>query len=483
MIGGKGQLCPDGFEAYSHHHYLTLTGQRLPQASATVADCTATLAAIHLAVFGEEKSEPAAAARGPLPETFLDDVAVVEKAIHSKGGEKFQKLWNGNPSDYQSRSEADFALAGRLAFYCGPNPGQIERLMRQSGIVRPKWDRPHYLEKTIANVLKKQQTFYRSPCGYHADSLRCPDSNVQPETTVRGKEDKSNYPQGDGGLNANCWRLPERIKDKYASNPWDCPHAFGAAGVRDLSPALIAATCRKRNCPVCGAYWALQTFDRFGFHLSGHDGQLYVDTVPDVDWAATLKDMRRRARKLDVPLRFVTLRNKEGDELTVLASVPVRNVAHPVELAEALNILERAIDNADFARGPSLLAGRGAPWKKRSKSNGFPAVARPPLSRRLCGRGERTLTRSKSNGESSGPTKTECYRTKPGNLTSKPKRIFGMRAGCGTPKTPRRLTSSTCGPRSNGSESNRRRRRSISHTRRRCGGRLKTTWRRLTPGR
>jgi primase-polymerase (primpol)-like protein len=147
-IGGKGNGCPDGLEMYSAAHYCTLTGQQLPDAPAVLCDCTEKLAALHLAVFGP----PAAAIPAgivPLPATFLGDMAVIEKAMGSKGGDKFRKLWGGDPSDYASRSEADFALAGRLAFFCGPNPGQIERLMRQSGLVRPKWDRRHYLEKTI----------------------------------------------------------------------------------------------------------------------------------------------------------------------------------------------------------------------------------------------------------------------------------------------------------------------------------------------
>ncbi len=125
------------------------------------------------------------------------------------------------------------------------------------------------------------------------------------------------------------------------------------AGLASLSPALIAATCRKRSCPVCRLYWCLQTYDRFGCHLSGYDGQLYTDTVPDFDWQAIHKDMSRRARKLGVPLRYVAMRCKEGDELVVIASVPIRpDVAHPVELSDALDILERAIDNADWGPRP-----------------------------------------------------------------------------------------------------------------------------------
>ena len=356
VIGGKGELCPDGFEAYDHAHYLTLTGQRLPQAPATIADCTEKLAVVHLAVFGEEKPDPPAAARSPLPATFLDDMAVIEKASHAKGGEKFQKLWSGDPSDYLSRSVADFALASKLAFYCGPNPSRVERLMRQSGLVRDKWHRRNYLAKTVAKCLKGRTDFYTGrkliPCGLVADCLHCGDSCVLPEDTVRDNRHKTNNPQTIRNQSANYtqkseWTISRRIRDKYQSDAWTCPRCFGVAGRADGSPALGAATCRKRSCVVCGQYWKLKTFDRFGFHLHNHDGQLYGDTIYDSDWKAALEGMRRRARKLDVPLRFVTIRDKD-DSLVVLASVPIRgDVAHPLELPEALEILEGAIDEAN----------------------------------------------------------------------------------------------------------------------------------------
>jgi hypothetical protein len=188
-----------------------------------------------------------------------------------------------------------------------------------------------------------------------ADCLSCHDSSVQGESTVRDNSDNATNPQGISNQSANlnarpAWSIPKRIFEKYDSDPWDCPKAFGAAGRADGSPCLIAATCRQRSCPVCAQYWRLKTYSRFGFHLSSVDGQLYTDTVPDYDWPAVLQDMRRRAGKLEIPLRFVTVRD-DSDSLTVLASVPIRgDVAKPVELAAALEILENAIDEA--ADGP-----------------------------------------------------------------------------------------------------------------------------------
>lgn len=72
--------------------------------------------------------------------SLLSDDELLEKASQAKNGQQFQRLWAGDTSDYGSHSEADFALCSRLAFWTQCNAGQIDRLFRQSGLMRPKWD-------------------------------------------------------------------------------------------------------------------------------------------------------------------------------------------------------------------------------------------------------------------------------------------------------------------------------------------------------
>ncbi|MBU4399230.1 MAG: hypothetical protein KKE86_07845, partial [Planctomycetes bacterium] len=107
----------------------------------------------------------------------------------------------------------------------------------------------------------------------------------------------------------------------------------------------------KRSCPVCGPYWKLKTYRRFGYHVFAHDGELYADQVLDLDWPATVKEMRRRAKKLGVPLRYVAIRNVDN-MLTVIASVYPGEVARPVEKGEALDLLKRAVDTASLEPRP-----------------------------------------------------------------------------------------------------------------------------------
>ena len=53
----------------------------------------------------------------------------------------------GDYSDYPSQSEADLALCNKLAFWCGNNPEQIDRLFCQSKLYRKKWDEKHGAKK------------------------------------------------------------------------------------------------------------------------------------------------------------------------------------------------------------------------------------------------------------------------------------------------------------------------------------------------
>lgn len=71
------------------------------------------------------------------------DVQILDKAFASRNGEKLRSLWEGNWAGYPSQSEADMALASLLFFHT-KDPEQTDKLFRKSGLMRPKWDEPHY---------------------------------------------------------------------------------------------------------------------------------------------------------------------------------------------------------------------------------------------------------------------------------------------------------------------------------------------------
>ena len=74
--------------------------------------------------------------------SYLSDDNVIEKAKAAKNGASFAKLWDGDISSYPSQSEADLACCSHLAFWCGRDVEQMDRLFRRCGLYRDKWDRP-----------------------------------------------------------------------------------------------------------------------------------------------------------------------------------------------------------------------------------------------------------------------------------------------------------------------------------------------------
>jgi hypothetical protein len=142
----RGSL-PDGrrkqgpLEMYDRARYLTVTGQRLEEFPAEIREPALPIAALHAKLF------PAAAAplvggngHSPSVPTDPDDITILARARQAKNSAKFSALWSGEVTSYPSPSEADLALCGLLAFWTGRDPGRIDELFRQSGLMRPKWD-------------------------------------------------------------------------------------------------------------------------------------------------------------------------------------------------------------------------------------------------------------------------------------------------------------------------------------------------------
>jgi primase-polymerase (primpol)-like protein len=95
----------------------------------------------------------------------LADTALLAKAKAARRGEHFAALLAGNWDGYASHSEADMGLCVRLAFW-SQDPAQIDRLFRQSGLMRDKWDVARgaqtYGARTIAEALARQTEHYQS---------------------------------------------------------------------------------------------------------------------------------------------------------------------------------------------------------------------------------------------------------------------------------------------------------------------------------
>lgn len=154
------------------------------------------------------------------PGSYLSDSSVISKASSSKQGEKFTALWNGNIPDGKSHSEADQALCNILAFWCGGDTDQMDRLFRKSKLMRDKWDREDYRTATLENAVLNTSEFYTpfipSSAETDFDSVRSYLIDAEPENNNR----YSWTDIGSGRLFADCYKAIARYVPERKS--WYC---------------------------------------------------------------------------------------------------------------------------------------------------------------------------------------------------------------------------------------------------------------------
>lgn len=147
-------------EMYDRDRFFTVTGDRVPGAPTTVKERNEELQAIHTEHIAESEEERTAEPPAA-PEVTLSDAELLAKATAAANGEKFQALWDGDTSGYDSHSEADLALCTLLAFWTGGDPQRIEALFARSGLVRDKWrHRADYRKRTIRTAIRHCSAFY-----------------------------------------------------------------------------------------------------------------------------------------------------------------------------------------------------------------------------------------------------------------------------------------------------------------------------------
>jgi hypothetical protein len=142
-------------EMYSAGRFFTITGQ--PIGAHEIRNCNDTLTALHKRIFGEAR--PPKTTPAPVPGLTLDDTEVLARATRAANGHRFTALYaHGDTSGYGGDdSAADLALANDLRFWSGADPEQMDRLFRQSALMREKWDEKRgevtYGQLTITRAL------------------------------------------------------------------------------------------------------------------------------------------------------------------------------------------------------------------------------------------------------------------------------------------------------------------------------------------
>jgi primase-polymerase (primpol)-like protein len=147
-----------GFEMYARSRPALVTGDRLNGKG--IEPRQDEIDSLYHEVFPPETQSGPADGEA----TGLSDVEVLDKLFAEDNGPKWSAVLDGVWGEhYTSRSDADYAIAGKLAFYSGDRE-QVERIMNRSGLYRAKFDTMR------GPVTYLQQRIWRDACLFYAAS-------------------------------------------------------------------------------------------------------------------------------------------------------------------------------------------------------------------------------------------------------------------------------------------------------------------------
>ena len=170
---GNRKPVGDGkIEIYDLSRYFTVTGSIIESAATEIAENQEGLEGLFDLVWGpEEKLEPQG--KEAIRKVDESDEEILKRVLESDG--KFSQLWGGDCSNYPSQSEADLALCSRIAFWWQHDCDAIDRMFRQSGLYREKWERSDYRGGTIGKALAGTEA--RDPLHYFKNEVPCEGSS------------------------------------------------------------------------------------------------------------------------------------------------------------------------------------------------------------------------------------------------------------------------------------------------------------------
>lgn len=175
---GRKKNQPDGTgrEMYSSLRYMTVTGNHMPGTPLEINEAQETIDEFYEKWFPEQMevstrrkayandfrafevqkpvtNNPNSPLKGLHP--TKDQIFELCKDAPNGFGEKFNKIFNGDISKYGSKSEADMALAGMIAFQTS-NYGIIKEIIHESALWDNKWERDDYCQGTIMKVVRNR---------------------------------------------------------------------------------------------------------------------------------------------------------------------------------------------------------------------------------------------------------------------------------------------------------------------------------------
>ncbi len=156
----KGKLPPrarkkldsKGLEMYDTLRFVCMTGN-IVDGCDRIRDLSETIGDINRRYLGKPYEEQVRRSIAT-----VTDNALIDSIRQSKQAGKFERLYRGDWSEYDSQSSADFALVRIISFWT-QDAGQIDSIFRTSGLYRPKWDKSggYYGKRTIEQALSMAQ--------------------------------------------------------------------------------------------------------------------------------------------------------------------------------------------------------------------------------------------------------------------------------------------------------------------------------------
>lgn len=257
-------------------------------------------------------------AQTPPPQTnqshdiLIDDNALINKALKSRNGDNFSRLWNGNwETYYPSQSEADQALCNMLAFWTNRDFDRMDRIFRQSGLMRKKWDRKQSgttygnitIGKAISNCIEGYEPKIHDNIATDFFAQNIPP--VEPVATDSGTNSEKTFPQtrkpiicnSAATLNLDIDSQPEFFIPQILGQGVTFLNAPPKTGKSRLFMQMALALCdgdyfMGRKCKQTGVLYLALEDERCDFKprldafLQGNNAptNLYVATSEDFDY-------------------------------------------------------------------------------------------------------------------------------------------------------------------------------------------------------
>ncbi|MDR3634388.1 MAG: DUF3987 domain-containing protein [Isosphaeraceae bacterium] len=166
-VNGFGETGIGAIELYDRNRYFTVTGDHLDGTPETIEDRQEELTALCDELFPRRNGHAGAGGTVAAPgRNGIPDEELLEIARRAWNGKAFRKLFDeGELTKHNGDwSRADMALCSHLAFWTGGDGASVDRLFRQSALMRNKWDERRgdhtYGARTIDRTLSSMRAYF-----------------------------------------------------------------------------------------------------------------------------------------------------------------------------------------------------------------------------------------------------------------------------------------------------------------------------------